>query len=121
MTINIPLKAVAFVVYTLALLGGAFGVSYAVFEWRGNGEEVSEYVNCSNDALQTYIDRVEQEVRVRPVVPDWPGAGASEAAFDSYQQRFKQYEKEYEAHLERGDDISRDYDEEVRACADILE
>ena len=34
MTINIPLKAVAFVVYTLALLGGAFGISYAVFEWR---------------------------------------------------------------------------------------
>ena len=120
MTINIPLKAVAFVVYTLALLGGAFGVSYAVFEWRGNGEEVSEYVNCSNDALQTYIDGVEQEVRVRPVVPDSAGAGTSEAALDSYQQRFKEYEKEYEAHLERGDDIGRDYEEEVRACADIL-
>ena len=34
MTINIPLKAVAFVLYTMALLGGAFGISYAVFEWR---------------------------------------------------------------------------------------
>ena len=32
MTINIPVKAVAFVLYTLALLGGAFGISYAVFE-----------------------------------------------------------------------------------------
>lgn len=34
MTIHIPLRAVAFIVYTLALLGGAFGLSYAVFEWR---------------------------------------------------------------------------------------
>ena len=38
MTINIPLKAVAFVLYTLALLGGAFGISYAVFDWRHDDE-----------------------------------------------------------------------------------
>ena len=37
MAIRIPLKAVAFVVYTLALFGGAFGISYAVFEWRDGG------------------------------------------------------------------------------------
>ena len=42
MTINIPLKAVAFVVYTLALLGGAFGISYAVFEWRHEDASVIE-------------------------------------------------------------------------------
>ena len=34
MTINISLRFVLFVVYTLALMGGAFGISYAVFEWR---------------------------------------------------------------------------------------
>ncbi len=38
MTIRIPLRVVAFVVYTLALLGGAFGISYAVFEWRDDVE-----------------------------------------------------------------------------------
>ena len=38
MTVHISLKAVAFVVYTLALLGGAFGISYAVFEWRHDDE-----------------------------------------------------------------------------------
>ena len=37
MTIRVSLRAVAFVVYTLALLGGAFGISYAVFEWRDDG------------------------------------------------------------------------------------
>ena len=42
MTINIPLKAVAFVLYTLALLGGAFGISYAVFEWRDTGSTAVE-------------------------------------------------------------------------------
>jgi len=36
-TIRISLRVVAFVVYTLALLGGAFGISYAVFEWRDDG------------------------------------------------------------------------------------
>ena len=38
MTIRISLRAVAFVVYTLALLGGAFGISYAVFEWQDSDE-----------------------------------------------------------------------------------
>jgi len=34
MTIRIPPKFLLFVLYTAALLGGAFGISYAVFEWR---------------------------------------------------------------------------------------
>ncbi len=38
MTIRISLRVVAFVVYTLALLGGAFGISYGVFEWRHDEE-----------------------------------------------------------------------------------
>jgi len=34
MTILIPLRALLFILYTAAILGGAFGISYAVFEWR---------------------------------------------------------------------------------------
>ena len=34
MTNRIPVKFLLFVLYTVALLGGAFGISYAVFEWR---------------------------------------------------------------------------------------
>ena len=34
MTIHIPVKLLLFVLYTCAVLGGAFGISYAVFEWR---------------------------------------------------------------------------------------
>jgi hypothetical protein len=36
MTIRISLRVVAVIVYTLAILGGAFGISYGVFEWRHN-------------------------------------------------------------------------------------
>jgi len=56
MTINIPLKAVAFVLYTLALLGGAFGISYVVFEWRdsdGSG---------NTSAIEQRIDELEGKV-----------------------------------------------------------
>ena len=121
MTINIPLKAFAFVAYTLALLGGAFGISYAVFEWRGDGEEASAYVNCANDALQTDIDESERLRRERPEAPDSPAVGAPQAAFDAYSQRFIQYEKEYDGWLERVEAVVRDYDEDVRACGDILD
>ncbi len=38
MTIQIPVKFLLFVLYTAAILGGAFGISYAVFEWRDEGE-----------------------------------------------------------------------------------
>ena len=34
MTIRLSLRVVVFVVYTLALLACAFGISYAVFGWR---------------------------------------------------------------------------------------
>ena len=37
MTNGILLKVFALVAYTLAMLGGAFGISYAVFEWRDEG------------------------------------------------------------------------------------
>lgn len=60
MTINIPLKAVAFIIYTLALLGGAFGISYAVFEWRDDDEGL----NAS--ALEERIDELEQGASASP-------------------------------------------------------
>ncbi len=38
MTIQIPVRFLLFVLYTAAILGGAVGISYAVFEWRDEGE-----------------------------------------------------------------------------------
>ncbi len=60
MTINIPLKAVAFVLYTLALLGGAFGISYAVFEWRDDDEAFDA------SAIEERIDELEQGASAGP-------------------------------------------------------
>ena len=37
MTVRISVRVVAFVIYTVALLAGAFGISYGVFEWRDDG------------------------------------------------------------------------------------
>ncbi len=54
MTVRISLKAIAFVVYTLALLGGAFGISYAVFEWRHDDEAFDA------SAIEKKIDELEQ-------------------------------------------------------------
>ena len=34
MTVRIPLRLIALVLYTSALLGGAFGISVAVSDWR---------------------------------------------------------------------------------------
>jgi hypothetical protein len=34
MAIRIPFRVLAFALYTLVLLGAAFGISYGVFEWR---------------------------------------------------------------------------------------
>ncbi len=56
MTIRIPLKAVAFVLYTLALLGGAFGISYAVFEWQDDDGAFDA------SAIEQRIDELEGKV-----------------------------------------------------------
>ena len=62
MTIRLSLRAVAFVVYTVALLGGAFGISYAVFEWRD-----------SDSAIESRIDGLENRT----------GAGPTQAELDA--------------------------------------
>ena len=42
MTIHIPVRLLLFVLYTCAVLGGAFGISYAVFEWRDDSPDKAE-------------------------------------------------------------------------------
>ena len=61
MTIRISLRAVAFIVYTLALLGGAFGISYAVFEWRDD-----EPTGADLSAIEQKIDSLEQQSAAGP-------------------------------------------------------
>ena len=60
MTINISLRFVLFVVYTLALVGGAFGISYAVFEWRDDDE------GFDASAIEERIDELEQGASAPP-------------------------------------------------------
>lgn len=61
MTIRISLRVAAFVVYTLALLGGAFGISYAVFEWRDD-----EPTGVDLTAIEQKIDALEQQIDAGP-------------------------------------------------------
>lgn len=50
MTIHIPVKLLLFVLYTVAILGGAFGISYAVFQWReDDGGLAADVERMSND------------------------------------------------------------------------
>lgn len=46
MAIRIPLRVVAFALYTLVLLGAAFGISYGVFEWRDEDEPTTGSARC---------------------------------------------------------------------------
>ncbi|MCH8921277.1 MAG: hypothetical protein IIA23_11335 [Chloroflexi bacterium] len=83
MTINIPLKAVAFVLYTLALLGGAFGISYAVFEWRHDDDEKDVATEVTADeeeksfsmTLETDEDFKEAARRIGALTPEFDCAG----------------------------------------------
>ena len=62
MTVHISLQAVAFVVYTLAILGGAFGISYGVFEWRDNDER-ADANEVARELLGSWDKDVPQGVR----------------------------------------------------------
>ena len=62
MNIRIPLKAVAFVLYTLALLGGAFGISYAVFEWRDDDEAPA----FDSSGIERRISALERQISAGP-------------------------------------------------------
>ena len=57
-TIHIPVKLVLFILYTLALLGGSFGVSYAVFEWRDDSPTVARV-----DGIDARISRLSADFR----------------------------------------------------------
>ena len=61
MTIRLSLRAVAFVVYTLALLGAAFGISYAVFEWRHDDGGAGD-----TSAIEQRIDELERASQAGP-------------------------------------------------------
>ena len=57
MTFNISLRFILFVAYTLALMGGAFGISYAVFEWRDDdGAFDASAIEERFDALEGKVD-----------------------------------------------------------------
>lgn len=67
MTIRIPLRLVLFILYTAAVLGGAFGISYAVFEWReddgGSDSGLTlESLDARIDDLDGRIDSVTKQV-----------------------------------------------------------
>ncbi len=61
MAIRIPLRFLLFILYTAALLGGAFGISYAVFEWR-DGETVE--MNQSQPSPTSGVDAAECQAAV---------------------------------------------------------
>ena len=57
MTVRIPLRALLLILYSAAMLGGAFGISYAVFEWR---DDVPTGIDLS--AIEQKIDELEGKV-----------------------------------------------------------
>lgn len=58
MTIHIPVKLLLFVLYTCAVLGGAFAISYAVFEWKADSPDKTE-VSEVEASLEQLDDDVE--------------------------------------------------------------
>ena len=57
MTIRTPVRFALFVLYTAAVLGGAFGISYIVFEWRDDAESDSTIT----ESLNNRIDRLDDQ------------------------------------------------------------
>ena len=51
MTIRIPVKFLLFILYTAAVLAGAFGISYAVFEWRDDDADSSVTIEQLDERL----------------------------------------------------------------------
>lgn len=87
MAIRVPLRVVAFALYTLVLLGAAFGISYAVFEWRDEDEPTaptgqpeapngaSEEEKSFSMTLETDDDFREAARRVGAFMPDFDCTG----------------------------------------------
>ena len=65
MTIHIPVRFILFLLYTLALLGGSFGISYAVFEWRDESPSVARVddIDAHVNDLETRISRLSSDFR----------------------------------------------------------
>lgn len=60
MTIRIPVRALLFFLYTAAVLAGAFGISYVVFEWRDDDGAFDP------SAIERRIDDLERQGDFRP-------------------------------------------------------
>jgi len=60
MTAGVARIAIAFAVYTLALLGAAFGIAYAVFEWQDEGP------GLDTSAIERRLDELEERVGTEP-------------------------------------------------------
>ena len=58
MTTRIPVRVVLLVFYTLTLLGGAFGVSVAVFDWRDASRELEGRVDGVDTKLSGLSDQI---------------------------------------------------------------
>ena len=113
MTIQVPLRALLFVLYTIAVLAGSFGISYAVFEWRG---DESDYLECVAVVQNKYLDLWESHDDDLPVSPDSPRAGASQASYDAYSQQWAKYEKDRDVWTDKQRELNQGWIDETRAC-----
>jgi hypothetical protein len=85
MAIRIPSRVLALALYTLVLLGAAFGISYVVFEWRDEDEPTTgqpEAINAESEVeksfsmtLETADDFEEAARRIGAFMPDFDCTG----------------------------------------------
>ncbi len=59
MTIRIPIRLVLFILYTAAVLGGAFGISYVVFQWRDDNGRSETTVESLDKRMQNLVTRLD--------------------------------------------------------------
>lgn len=91
-----------FVLYTVVVLGGAFGISYAVFEWRDDDVNSAAVFGRWEDAWDKYMD-------TRQDAPDPPPRGSSETAWNRYSDEFAAAKAHNELAWE-------EYEERVKDC-----
>ena len=93
MTIRIPIRFLLVVLYTGAILGGAFGISYAVFEWRDEGGESDGRVTL--ESLENRIDSL--NTRVNSLGGGSAGVSALEARTIAQEEASKASEQAMKA------------------------